>query len=119
MQISYLNHCKATISAAEGEQIAEITLTFLQKMKNSEEYDLFWSSALKQISSIDVAEPVLPRHRKRPRRYQTGSKELTHPLRRTISRGNILKVLIIPLMVLNQGSISLVMLTIARSTVYW
>ena len=34
---------------------------------------------LKKISRLDVAEPVLPRHRKRPRRYEVGSEEYNPP----------------------------------------
>ena len=56
-----------------------MTLTVLQKMRSSEQFDLFWSSILKFFSSIDVAQPVLPRHRKRPRKYETGSEEYCPP----------------------------------------
>ena len=34
---------------------------------------------LKKISRLDVAEPVLPRHRKIPRRYEAGSEEYNPP----------------------------------------
>ena len=53
-----------TISATEGQLIAEMTLMVLQKMRNSEEYDLYWSYILKKISRLYVAEPFLPRHMK-------------------------------------------------------
>ncbi len=68
-----------TISAAEGQHIAEMTITVLNKMRSTEAYDLFWSSILKKKSNIDVAEPVLPRHRKRPKRYEAGSEEYSPP----------------------------------------
>ena len=69
-----------TISAAEGQHIAEMTLTVLQKMRNSEEYDLFWSSVLKKISSLDVAAPVLPSHRKDLGGMRQVVRNITHPL---------------------------------------
>ena len=34
---------------------------------------------LKEISILDVAEPVLPRHRKRPRRNKPGNEEYNPP----------------------------------------
>ena len=40
-----------TIYAAEGQHIAEMTLNVLQKIRNSEEYDLFWSSIKRDFQS--------------------------------------------------------------------
>ncbi len=39
----------------------------------------FWSSIFKKISHVDIAEPVLPRHKKRPKRYESGSEEYSPP----------------------------------------
>ena len=55
-----------TISAAEGQRLAAMTVTTLTKMRDAEQFDLFWQLILKKSSALDVSEPRLPRKRKVP-----------------------------------------------------
>ena len=64
-----------TISAAEGQKLAEMTLKVLSKIRNCEQFNLFWSSVTKKASQLDIAEPSLPRNRKRPRRFDSDSEQ--------------------------------------------
>ena len=68
-----------TISAAEGQRLAAMTVTTLTKTRDAEQYDLFWQLILKKSSALDVSEPRLPRKRIAPRRYEVGTGESHFP----------------------------------------
>ena len=67
-----------TISAAEGQRVAELTVSALEKIRNDREFDLFWRLLQIESSLLDICEPQLPRRRKIPMRYQIGSSEHHH-----------------------------------------
>lgn len=70
----------STISSAEGQRVAELTITTLEKMRDGEQYHLFWELIRKKASALQVGEPVLPRRRKVPVRLETGAGEAYFPL---------------------------------------
>ena len=61
------------LTASEGQQIAELTCQTLGKMRTSESFDLFWRNLTALQEEKEVNEPVLPRRRKTPARYEIGS----------------------------------------------
>ena len=61
------------MSAAEGQKIAEMTVRTLQSMRCDSNFELFWTKVMRLVQELDVDAPVLPRQRKRPRRYETGT----------------------------------------------
>ena len=69
----------SSMSAAEGQKVADMTISTLQSIRSDENFQLFWSLINKKASSLDIDEPVLPRQRKRPRRYEDGSSEGDFP----------------------------------------
>ena len=60
-----------SLSAAEGQMIADMTCRTIQKLRDDDSFDLFWLKVTKTSESLDI-EPLLPRQRKRPRRYEDG-----------------------------------------------
>ena len=48
-------------------------------MRSDETFDIFWDYVEKQVSSVDVSQPTLPRHRKVPRRLELHDNEGDHP----------------------------------------
>lgn len=61
------------LSAAEGQEIAADTVTTLKKDRNEANFDLFWEHTLLRKVGLDVNDPVLPRKRKIPARFEHGS----------------------------------------------
>ena len=59
-----------TISAAAGQEIAQMIVKTLQSLRND---DLFWMKVTLAADSMEVDKPQLPRQHKRPRRYEEGS----------------------------------------------
>lgn len=64
-----------SLSAAQGQEVATLSVKTLQKIRNDEAFSLFWAKVLRLISELDVSEPSLPRRRKHPRRYEEGDAE--------------------------------------------
>ena len=50
-----------SISAAEGQRLASLAVTTLTKIRDAEQYDLFWQLITKKASALDVSRPTLPR----------------------------------------------------------
>ena len=67
------------ISAAEGQRLASMTVTTLTKIRDAEQYDLFWQLILRKASVLDVSKPTLPRKRRAPQRYKIGTGESHFP----------------------------------------
>ena len=63
------------ISAAEGQQLAQMTVRTLKTLCNEQAYDLFWFEVNKKAENLNIPEPELPRQRKRPRRLEEGAAE--------------------------------------------
>lgn len=64
---------KTTISAAQGQSVAKLTVTTLRKIRNDNSFELFWQKVVNRANSLSVADPQLPRKRKAPRRFEHGS----------------------------------------------
>ena len=63
------------LSAAEGQRIALMTVATLHVLRDDTQFDLFWKSLQETRTKLDVDDPVLPRKRKLPRRYEEGTAE--------------------------------------------
>lgn len=70
--LSWTLHHK-TFSAAEGREIARMTVQTLKSIRSGELFDLFWSKVSSTVESLDVEEPQLPRCRKVPKRIDDGT----------------------------------------------
>ena len=64
-----------TMSAAAGQEIAQMTVKTLQSLRNDECFGLFWAKVTLAADHMEVDEPKLPRQHKRPKRYEVGSSE--------------------------------------------
>ena len=62
------------MSAAEGQKICT-----LQSIRCDANFELFWKKVTDFAEELDVDDPVLPRQRKRPRRYESGTPEGSFP----------------------------------------
>lgn len=63
----------SSMSAAQGQQLAEEVCKTLSRDKSEAACDLFWTRLLKRKSEMDaVAEPQLPRKRQAPARQEVG-----------------------------------------------
>lgn len=70
---------KSDISDAQGQEVADLTVKTLQKMRTDESFDLFWKTISRKATTLDLPEPELPRRRKMPKRYETGNAESDYP----------------------------------------
>ena len=61
-----------SLYAAAGQKIAAMTIATLKKVRNDESFDLFWQKIEKARRSLEVGEPILPRKRNMPKRYDDG-----------------------------------------------
>ena len=68
-----------SLSAAEGQQIAEMTRKTLEHIRSDECFDAFWERVLQVQQELGVQEPVLPRRRKAPRRFEIGTGDCAFP----------------------------------------
>lgn len=64
-----------TLSAAEGQEIAQMTVQALKALRDDETCHLFWMKANLRATDLGVGEPQLPRRRKVPRRFDDGLSE--------------------------------------------
>ena len=69
----------STISAAEGQKVAAMTIAALQSIHSDVNFDLFWKRISEMAGEKEIDEPVLPRRRKLPRQYDDGSHEGDFP----------------------------------------
>ena len=60
---------KSTISAAEGQAVAALTVKTLSSIRSDENFDLFWAKTMKAAEALDISE----RKRKVPRRIDDGN----------------------------------------------
>ena len=63
----------AHISASEGHAVSSLTVKTLEKMRSDDHFNLFWKTVTHEANALEVSEPSLPRRRKRPARYESGS----------------------------------------------
>ena len=69
---------KQSLSAAEGQHLAGLTVLTLQGMRSEEMFNLFFESLNKVIERIGVDGPALPRKRNAPIRYDDGNGQSYH-----------------------------------------
>lgn len=62
-----------TVSAAEGQEIARMTVETLNSIRSGESFDLFWAKVSSTAESLDVGKPQLPRRHKVPKRIDDGT----------------------------------------------
>ena len=58
-----------SLSAAEGQQIAQMTVETLKSLRNDASFDQFWGKVDHKATILGISEPQLPRRRRVPRRY--------------------------------------------------
>lgn len=59
------------LSAAEGQVLAENVIETIRKDRTDERFEIFWQSLIKRKEALpDVEEPMLPRKRKMPKRFE-------------------------------------------------
>lgn len=61
-----------SLSAAEGQQVAQMTIQTIKSVCSDESFDLFWEKLDDTAKSLDISGPQLPRQRKQPKRYDDG-----------------------------------------------
>ena len=69
---------RQSMSAAEGQALAEMTSRTLQGMRTNESFSLFFSLVNRLSERTGTEPPVLPRKRKAPQRYEIGLGEGFH-----------------------------------------
>ena len=52
-----------SLSAAEGQQIAQMTVETLKSLRNDASFDQFWGKVDHKANLLDISEPQLPRRR--------------------------------------------------------
>ena len=69
---------KKSMSAAEGQSVAELTIKTLKSMRTDANFNAFFSlcNCFREHTNINL--PILPQKRKAPRRYETGTGEGSH-----------------------------------------
>ena len=67
------------MSAAEGHKIVDMTVSTLRSIHLAENFLLFWKLIRQKAGNLNISEPVLPRQRKWPRRYEDGVSEAEFP----------------------------------------
>ena len=63
------------LSAADGQNIAELTCKTLERIRTDESFKLFWEKALRLQQTLGISEPSLPQKRKAPKRLKVGTGE--------------------------------------------
>ena len=62
-----------SVSASEGQQVAEMVVKTLETLRNEQSYNMFWEKVNKASREYGTDEPKLPRKRKMPQRFQIGN----------------------------------------------
>ena len=68
-----------SLTASEGQQVADLTRQTLCRIRTTEAFDLFWEKVKRLQREYSVDEPRLPRKRKAPRHLEVGCGESFHP----------------------------------------
>lgn len=67
------------MSAVGGQEVVKMTVKTLKSLRSDERYKLFWENVCQKASTLGVDDPVLPRKRRRPQRYEDGNSTEYHP----------------------------------------
>ena len=65
-----------SLSAAEGQHTAKLTVDVLKSLRNDEQFTLFYEKAITYQTRLHVNPPTLPRKRRAPHRFEI---EGSHP----------------------------------------
>ena len=60
------------------ELTADLTCQTLEKIRNDECFDMFWDTVILLQNKFKINDPILPRKRKAPRWYESGSEDHFH-----------------------------------------
>ena len=69
---------KESMSAAEAQEIAKLTVDTLKGIRNDDSFKLFFQLIEALCEKTDTEEPILPRKRKAPRHLEVGEGEGYH-----------------------------------------
>jgi len=67
------------MSASEWQDLAQFTVTLLQKIHIDDAYEDFWNKLDSTLDIVDVSEPAWPRRRKAPKGFDTSSASYEYP----------------------------------------
>ena len=70
---------KTRLSAAEGQNIASLTVQTLEKLQSDDSSDSFWDRCKVEAKELKIGDPVLPRKRQCPIRYYLGNATAEFP----------------------------------------
>ena len=70
----------ASLSAVEAQSISQLCVSVLQDMRTDSNFSLFWDLVLSTQRSLGMNDPVFPRQRKWPPRYEEGAAQPYFPL---------------------------------------
>ena len=62
-----------SLSAAEGQHLATLTLEVLRSLRDSDRFTAFYTLVVQAQSRFGVADPALPKKRRAPQRFEVGS----------------------------------------------
>ena len=65
------------MTAVAAKRAAEVLITSLQSIRNDKSFELFWSTTQSASHTVGVLPPELPRARKVPARFASGSENVT------------------------------------------
>ena len=65
-----------TMSTAGGQRVAQMTVQTLQSIQNDKYHHFSWEKVSLIANFLQVDELQLPRHRKRPSRYEEGIRKV-------------------------------------------
>ena len=57
----------------DATSAVSVTENFLRRHRKDSEFEMFYSNAVDEASSLQIGEPVLPRYRKKPARFEDGT----------------------------------------------
>ena len=66
------------VSAAQAQNLAKMTIQTLKTLRTDASFNLFWAKITKRASDVGVRQPVLPRQRRVPLRYDIGDPSAAH-----------------------------------------
>ena len=81
------------ISATEGQEVANLSVQTLQRMRDEETFNLFWTMVQQLASKYDVGEPTYQQEEKFHNILKLVRQNLnTHHLLKNITSGSIMKL---------------------------
>jgi hypothetical protein len=69
---------KEDMSAAQAQKIAHMTMETLLSLRDDASFSLFYQKTVKCSEEVGVKEPVLPRQRRAPQRFEVGDGDTSH-----------------------------------------